>query len=321
MNLLFLYLFAESQAMHEFASRDPDDDSCILCSKEWASLLLPQQKECTGGRMDNDRLVGNNYDDCESSVQTTGSCWSSHGELFTSSPSPSSSPQQPHQLNNNVREVAEREDEKGLINLNQNYLNKNNTMTLPRRGRTSLRRKNDMNTSSSGPRIITQQHHLLCSSKQLILLFIVTSFLISISTSSEIASTQPQQQSTNNVNNNLNSSPVGSGGGNASGRNINSGLFNANTFGSSSPGGGSNSFSSTSYSGGGGSGGGSQTSSTYDSTNSRPTAYFIAGLASQIRKINSTAMMLLTRDKPFQLQFRTVCPFGNIVYDVSNTFL
>jgi hypothetical protein len=98
--------------------------------------------------------------------------------------------------------------------------------------------------------------------------------------------------------------------GTANARNINAGVFTSNSFGQ---------FSSIPNSSSGG-GGGQTGFGSYEFSNSysRPTAYFIAGLASQIRKINSTAMMMLTKDKPFQLQFRTVCPFGNIVYDVSS---
>lgn len=240
--------------------------------------------------------------------------------------------------NNNVREIPE-EETRGIGNnnlINENHLNPNlNTMTSPERTRTSFTRK--MPSSTSSFKKITQ--HLL-NSHSLILLLFISLFFISIPTSSatEVSSSQTQfglsssTSSSNNANNNMspsnnnNNNNFANGGNNAnaSGRNINSGIFTNNNFGSSP----SSGFSSLPSSTGGGSGGGNGGASPFTispinpstdpPSNSKPTAYFIAGLASQIRKINSTAMMLLTRDKPFQLQFRTVCPFGNIVYDVSD---
>lgn len=46
-------------------------------------------------------------------------------------------------------------------------------------------------------------------------------------------------------------------------------------------------------------------------------SYFINGYANQIQKTNVTDLRALAGNKPFQLQFRTVCPFGNIMNDVS----
>ena len=46
-------------------------------------------------------------------------------------------------------------------------------------------------------------------------------------------------------------------------------------------------------------------------------SYFINGYANQIQKTNVSELRALAGNKPFQLQFRTVCPFGNIMNDVS----
>lgn len=283
----------------------PEDDSSFL----QLSPSPPGAETKPFSRKDKDRLV--------SGVQTGNDVFSASST--STSPLP------------NVRKMREQSPELII----KNYLN--NTMTSTSRRRTSLQNKSPTTKPSSSYSRIT--HHLPIT-HSLILVFLISTFFISISTSSEVSSVSMSQStsSSNNANNNnvnnLNSNQMGSNnatggsgvGGNASGRNINSGIFNSNSFG----GGPFSSLPISSGGGGGGNGlgngGGNQyqlpTSTSYESTNSnsRPTAYFIAGLASQIRRINSTAMSLLTRDKPFQLQFRTVCPFGNIVNDVSPSF-
>lgn len=47
-------------------------------------------------------------------------------------------------------------------------------------------------------------------------------------------------------------------------------------------------------------------------------SYFINGYANQIQKTNVSMLRALAGNKPLQLQYRTVCPFGNIVNDVSS---
>ena len=61
--------------------------------------------------------------------------------------------------------------------------------------------------------------------------------------------------------------------------------------------------------------------SSISSTISSPNTYFITGLANTIRHLNSTLVSLKSQGEPFQLHFRTACSFGNLVYDVSLSFL
>lgn len=53
------------------------------------------------------------------------------------------------------------------------------------------------------------------------------------------------------------------------------------------------------------------------STSVTTQSYFINGYANQIQRTNVTDLRALAKNKPIQLQFRTVCPFGNIINDVS----
>jgi hypothetical protein len=54
-----------------------------------------------------------------------------------------------------------------------------------------------------------------------------------------------------------------------------------------------------------------------DPSSHPPSTYFISGLANTIRRLNASLIAARSETEPFLLNFRTACPFGQILTDVS----